>query len=227
MRTWLIVLLVCGTTSVALCQQSGPSYQVGSITAVNGHPSGTGDRSASRYDISVEVGDTSYVVIYTPPAGTYGVKYAAGLDLLVSVGSETITFNDMLGRTSEVPILSRTALPHQNDLDLAQAPGRYFTVKRENLSRKLNLTSDQQAKLKPILEQEVGELGEIRSNPVLSLKDKVCKLETIVGESDQKLKAMLSVQQWQTLQSMRKQQKRELKELVAARKRPVTLPKGF
>jgi hypothetical protein len=219
--------LISVTASPALCQPSAANYQVGSITAVNGHASGTGDRKVSRYDISVEVGNTLYVVLYTPPDGTYGVNYAAGLDLLVSVGNDTITFNDMLGRTSEVPILSRKALPRQNDLDLAQSPERYFTTKRENLSRKLNLTEDQQAQLRPIVEQEVGELGAIRCNPVLSLKEKVRKFETIVGGSDHKLKAMLSVQQWQILQNMRKEQKRELKELVAAKKQPVALPKAF
>ena len=41
-------------------------------------------------------------------------------------------------------------------------------AKMENLTQKLQLNPDQQAKLKPIAEQEVGYLEEIQLNPVLS-----------------------------------------------------------
>jgi len=43
-------------------------------------------------------------------------------------------------------------------------------------SHKLQLTPDQQIKTKPVAEQEVGYLEEIRANPVLSKREK-CKPE--------------------------------------------------
>jgi hypothetical protein len=90
----------------------------------------------------------------------------------------------------------------------------YFTAKLQNLSDKLSLTPDQQRKLRPIAEQETAYLEEIRANPVLSMKDKLKRFRTIVGNSDQEMKKFLSAQQWQTLQALRKTQYADLKKLA-------------
>jgi hypothetical protein len=97
--------------------QSASNYQVGTITEVKAHQdAGGGATGAASYDVSVKVGDTIYVVLYTPPLGQETVKYAAGRDLLVLVGKSKITYNDILGRSFEVPIESqkRTAKPGQS-----------------------------------------------------------------------------------------------------------------
>jgi hypothetical protein len=97
--------------------QSTSKYQVGTITEIKAHPeAGGGATGAASYDVSVKVGDTIYVVLYTPPLGEEAVKYAAGRDLLVLVGKSTITYNDILGRSFELPIESqkRTARPKQS-----------------------------------------------------------------------------------------------------------------
>jgi hypothetical protein len=60
-----------------------------------------------KYDVSVKVGKTMYVVLYAPPDGTDTIIHRTGLDLLVSVGAKTMAFNSLLGRKIEVPILSR------------------------------------------------------------------------------------------------------------------------
>jgi len=67
----------------------------------------TGSGSTSQYDIDVRVGNTLYTVLYTPPPGTYGAQFSAGLQMMVLVGAHTITFNDVLGHSREVPIISR------------------------------------------------------------------------------------------------------------------------
>lgn len=88
--------------------QSTSKYQVGTITAVRTHQDASGSKKdAPSYDVSVKVGDTIYVVLYTPPLAEETVKYAAGRDLLVLVGNSTITYNDILGRSYEVPIESQ------------------------------------------------------------------------------------------------------------------------
>jgi hypothetical protein len=46
-------------------------------------------------------------VRYTTPAGEVAPKYAAGRELLVLVGKNTITYNDLLGRSLQVPIESQ------------------------------------------------------------------------------------------------------------------------
>jgi len=88
--------------------QSTSKYQVGTITEVKVHQAaGTGVSDAASYDVSVKVGDTIYVVLYIPALGEETVKYAAGRDLLVLVGKNTITYNDLLGRSFAVPIESQ------------------------------------------------------------------------------------------------------------------------
>jgi Spy/CpxP family protein refolding chaperone len=114
-------------------------------------------------------------------------------------------------------LLSSLVVAEQSNEDAASALGNrstYFTAKVENLTQKLNLSSEQQAKIKPIVEQEVGYLGEVHNNPVLSKQEKLKKLEGIVRNSDAEMKPLLSEEQWQKLQTLRKQQKQELKKLA-------------
>jgi len=76
--------------------------------AVRPHQQGaTQTGSTNQYDIDVRVENTLYTVLYTPPPGTYGAQFSAGLQLMVRVGANTITFNDMLGHSRNVPILNR------------------------------------------------------------------------------------------------------------------------
>jgi hypothetical protein len=94
-------------TLPALCQSTS-KYQVALITEVNARQV-EGERASdtTSYDVSVKVGDTIYVVLYTPPLGELPPKYARGHSLLVLVGKKTITYNDMLGRSLQVPIESQ------------------------------------------------------------------------------------------------------------------------
>ena len=97
--------------------QSTSKYQVGTITEIKAHQAaGSSASDAASYDVSVKVGDTIYVVLYTPPLGEETVKYSAGRDLLVLVGKNKITYNDILGRSYEVPIESQkpAARPKQS-----------------------------------------------------------------------------------------------------------------
>jgi len=91
----------------------------------------------------------------------------------------------------------------------------YFTAKIENFNQQLPLAEEQQAKIRPIAEQETGYLEQIRGNSVLSRKDKLKKLEEVVRESDTQMKPMLSPEQWQKLQDLRKHQKSELKKYAS------------
>jgi len=98
------VFCICLTTFPVFCQSTS-KYQVGTITEVKTHQTDASSTSdAVSYDVSVKVGDTIYVVLYTPPLGGETVKYAAGRELLVLVGKRTIRYNDILGQSFEVPI---------------------------------------------------------------------------------------------------------------------------
>ena len=116
MRRLIAVIGLCLLTFPALCQSTS-KYQVGFITEVKPRQAAGDDASdPTSYDVSVKVGDTVYVVLYTPAVGEDTVKYAAGRDLLVLVGKNRITYNDILGRSYEVPIESQkpAAMPKQS-----------------------------------------------------------------------------------------------------------------
>ena len=216
MTKWLCFFFVCATLRL-LCQVPQSKPQVSTITAVHVHEK-TAENGADvvQYDVSLKVSDTVYVVLYTAPSGSKGVEYAVGQNVIVLIGSTSITVT-RLGRTSELPILSRETVPLQTGLDWSRAPSEYFSQKLQHLSEKLQLTADQQVKIKPILEQEAGEARYITANSVLSREDKVSELQSIVHSSDQKLKPILSLDQWRTLQNMRKDQKREIRKLIEAK----------
>ena len=104
----LVGLFLILLTTFPAFGQSTSKYQVGTIIEVKAHQAaGSRASDAPSYDVSVKVGDAIYVVLYTPPLGEETVKYAAGRDLLVLVGKNTITYNDILGRSFAVPIESQ------------------------------------------------------------------------------------------------------------------------
>jgi len=115
MRNILSVILIWMVVVAAYGQSATPKYQPATVTAIKTHQGeANADSSLIRYDISVKVGTTVYVVLYTPPPGTYGAQYTSGTDMLVLVGDKTITFNDLLGVSREALILSRTTVPGQS-----------------------------------------------------------------------------------------------------------------
>jgi hypothetical protein len=110
------VFCICLTTFPVFCQSTS-KYQVGTIIEVKTHLTDASSASdVVSYDVSVKVGDTVYVVLYTPPLGGESVKYSAGRDLLVLVEKRTIRYNDILGQSFEVPIESQkpAAKPDQS-----------------------------------------------------------------------------------------------------------------
>jgi hypothetical protein len=101
---------ICLVTALAF-GQSASKYQLGTITAVKPHQTRDGSPEVVSYDVSVKVGDTIYEVLYTPPSGASPIKYAAGRDLLVQVGEKTLRYNNIVGQSLEVPIVSRKPSP--------------------------------------------------------------------------------------------------------------------
>ena len=107
MRKLIGAVTLCLLTLPALCQHTS-KYQVAIITEVKAHQiSGDPTSESTSYDVSVKVDNTIYVVLYTPRLSDLPPKYETGRELLLLVGKETITYNDMLGQSHEVPIESR------------------------------------------------------------------------------------------------------------------------
>lgn len=215
MRTYLLCVMVLPVFFSAPAETSSRDYERGTIIAVQQHQNAPTDSSGvTRYEVSVQVRNVIYVTLYTPPNGANGVKYAAGIDLLVLVGDNTLKAPSKLAGTVELPILSRKTLPQVPTIDWSKAPSQYFAMKMQNLSEVLSLTDEQEAKVKPIAEQETGEVNQVIFNPVVPREERLKRWEKIVRKCDSKMRSFLSQTQWEKLQQTRKQQKQDLKELV-------------
>ena len=108
-KVLLAILFLC-MPMLVLAQTSATTseYQPATIIAVNPHPSaGNSNPDDALYEVSVKVNQTLYVVVTKspPPSGT--IQYAVGREVLVRVVDNTITWNDILGQSHEVPIISR------------------------------------------------------------------------------------------------------------------------
>ena len=99
---------ICLITFPALCE-STPNYQIATIIEVTPHQTADEASDVVSYDVAVRVGNTIYLTLYTPNTlvDTNNVRYRAGLPLLVLVRKDTIAYNDLLGRSFEVPIISQ------------------------------------------------------------------------------------------------------------------------
>jgi len=107
----LLRILIILLPAVVLAQSSSTSltYQPATIIAVNPHPSaGNSNPDDALYEVSVKVNRTLYVVVTTSPSPAGIIRYAVGREVLVRVGDDTITWNDILGQSHDVPIISRS-----------------------------------------------------------------------------------------------------------------------
>ena len=106
----LLAILFLYLPIVVLAQASGTAsrYQPATITQVKPHQREDAPAPGDEvYEVSVKVNGTTYVVLTKSPLGDSTILYATGRELLVHVGDNTITWNDILGRSHEVPIIGR------------------------------------------------------------------------------------------------------------------------
>jgi hypothetical protein len=102
------------TTDQSTTPDNTPKWLPATITAVEPHP-GAQDagHEPTQYDVSLRVGNTLYVVLYTPSPRSSIVTYRVGVGLHVLIGNDSLTFRDLMGRATVVPILSREPISAQ------------------------------------------------------------------------------------------------------------------
>ena len=108
-KVLLAILFLC-LPIVVLAQASATAsrYQPATITQVKPHQSGDAPAPGEAvYEVSVKVNGITYVVLTKSPLGDSTILYATGRELLLRIGENTITWNDILGQSHEVPIISR------------------------------------------------------------------------------------------------------------------------
>ncbi|MGH9544683.1 MAG: hypothetical protein ACRD23_05655 [Terriglobales bacterium] len=76
----------------------------------------------------------------------------------------------------------------------------------EHLTKKLKLSDDQQAKLKPILEDQRKQMEQIHNDSSLSREDRFSKMQELRQSSDTQVKSVLNEDQQKSFDKMRQEQ---------------------
>jgi Spy/CpxP family protein refolding chaperone len=76
----------------------------------------------------------------------------------------------------------------------------------KHLSKKLSLSDDQQAKLKPILEDQRKQMEAIHNDASLSREDRFSKMQELRQNSDTQIKSVLNEDQQKNFDKMREEQ---------------------
>ena len=82
-------------------------------------------------------------------------------------------------------------------------------AKLQAISQQLNLTPEQKAKVLPILAEEAPKVQAIKNSNSLSSMQKIQQIKAIHRQTDPQMKAILSPEQYQKLQTIRQQTIRE------------------
>jgi hypothetical protein len=75
----------------------------------------------------------------------------------------------------------------------------------EMLSKRLNLTADQQSKLQPIISERQQQIRAIFQDSSLSREDRMAKIKAIRRDSNAKIEALLTDQQKQNFEQLQQQ----------------------
>jgi Spy/CpxP family protein refolding chaperone len=82
----------------------------------------------------------------------------------------------------------------------------------QRLTKRLNLTADQQNQLLPILTDRQQQMEGIRNDGSLSAKDKHAKMRALREDSDNKIRAVLTDSQKQTYDQMQQQMRERMQQ---------------
>ncbi len=81
----------------------------------------------------------------------------------------------------------------------------------KHLTKKLSLTDDQQAKLKPILEDQRKQMETIHNDSSLSREDRFSKMQDLRKSSDDQIRSVLNADQQKNFDKMREEQHSRMK----------------
>jgi Spy/CpxP family protein refolding chaperone len=83
-----------------------------------------------------------------------------------------------------------------------RGPGMNADAQLEHMSSALNLTDDQKAKIKPILEEQSNKMHQLMQDTSVSQQDKRSKFQQIHQDTMSQIKPILTSDQQQKLESM-------------------------
>ncbi len=81
-----------------------------------------------------------------------------------------------------------------------------------HLTKALNLTSDQQTQIKPILESQQQQIMQIHQDQTISRDDKMAKIKSLRGDTTSKIEAALNPDQKQKYEAMQQKMQERMQE---------------
>jgi periplasmic protein CpxP/Spy len=96
----------------------------------------------------------------------------------------------------------------------------------KSLNKKLKLSDDQQAKLKPILEDQRKQMEAVHNDSSLSREDRFSKMQDLRQSSDTQIKSVLNEDQQKSFDKMRAEQRDRMKQWRGGGNVPPPPPPG-
>jgi periplasmic protein CpxP/Spy len=137
---------------------------------------------------------------------------AAVIGAMLSLGVAAFAQDDQNGPPPAPP-------DQQSGQPSEQGMGRHMGGRRmpsvddqiKHLTKKLNLSADQQTKLKPILEDQRKQMEAVHNDSSLSRQDRFSKMQALRESSDADIKGVLNEEQQKNFDKMRAEQHDRMK----------------
>jgi Spy/CpxP family protein refolding chaperone len=153
---------------------------------------------------------------FIPMQGTYGKsgayeerlkmrKYWATFVAIGFLGVATLAWAGIL--TAQEPAARSTPPEEETTPNGKQGRGGTVDKRLENLSKQLNLTNEQKAKIAPLLKHEVERIKEVRSNSSLSQGEAQRRIRSIRRDTNQRISEFLTPEQKTQWQESRQAQR--------------------
>jgi protein CpxP len=113
-----------------------------------------------------------------------------------------------LGMTAFAQDQSTTPPPMHGPHGQMMSPDKQL----EHLTKTLNLTSDQQAQIKPILENQQQQMMQLHQDQSLSRDDKMAKAKSLHDDTTGKIKAVLNDEQKQKYEAMQQRMQERMQQ---------------
>lgn len=112
----MLAAMLC-FNSVCSFGENKKEWQPGTVLQVKARQADSDSgKQAKQYDVSVKVGKKIYSAVYTPKKGEPELDYYVGMARMVLIEGETLKFNDLLGHTHSMRIVSsKDAPPAKSD----------------------------------------------------------------------------------------------------------------
>jgi Spy/CpxP family protein refolding chaperone len=133
---------------------------------------------------------------------------ALGISLPMAAQTQSSSPTTQPSTPSQAPTAGAGSAPSQAAPEQTQGAPAATTQQRDPVADALNLTDDQQAKLQPIIREEMTQINAARNDTSLTQEQKQQKIDQIRQTEFPKIQAILTPEQQKKLADMQEQARR-------------------